>query len=69
MRVSRDKRDKAKRRRNMPVQAFANKRQLRKMRLRDGGGNVKTRRPVWWIGPPFLYRDGLYGPTVNAPRL
>lgn len=66
--MSRDKRDRQKRRRNISPAAFANKTQLRKMRLRDGGGNQKTVRPVWWIKGPFRYNDGLLGESVNPPR-
>ena len=53
----------------MPVAAFANKTTLRKLRLRDGGGNPKTPRPVWWVGNPSRYNDGLIGPIVGPPKL
>jgi hypothetical protein len=67
--MSKDKRDRQKRRRHMPITAFANRRQTRKLRLRDGGGNTKQTRPVWWVAPPTRYNDGLYGPIVNPPKL
>lgn len=69
MRVSRDKRDRQKRRKHIPVAAFASKSKMRKLRLRDGGGNLKQTRSVWWIGSPTYYNDGLYGPSVLPPRL
>lgn len=67
--MSKDKRDRQKRRRHVPVAAFANKRTLLKLRLRDGGGNAKQTRRVWYVGNPSHYNDGLVGPDASPPRL